>query len=234
MLTRRIVDLLHPVGEAVVETLYPRRCGGCGRRGAWVCPDCDLALRRFTRPWCERCGAPLALIACRCAELTPALAVVRSAAPDDGWLRVAVRSFKYAGETARAGHLGALLLPVLAGLDPIDALVPVPLHPRRERKRGYNQARLLAAVAGRSAGIPVVEALVRTRPTAQQVGLDAESRRANVRGAFAIRDGAAIAGCRVVLVDDVLTTGSTLGNCAETLVAGGAVWVGAATLARET
>jgi ComF family protein len=111
--------------------------------------------------------------------------------------------------------------------------VPVPLHARRERRRGYNQARLLARVAGRSAGIPIEEVLIRTRSTDQQVGLDADARRRNVRGAFAVRDGADISGRRFVLVDDVLTTGSTLGNCAETLVSGGAVWVGAVTLARE-
>jgi ComF family protein len=233
MVKRRVVDLLQIAGDAVVETLYPRRCAGCGRRGEWVCRDCDAALPRFARPWCERCGAPPVQVACRCAELALELAVVRSVASDDGWLRAAVRSFKYSGETARADHLGTLLLPLVTDLPPFDALVPVPLHSRRERKRGYNQARLLARVAGRSAGVPVEEVLLRIRPTDQQVGLDAQSRRANVRGAFATGDGAEIAGRRFVLVDDVLTTGSTLGSCAETLVAGGAAWVGAVTLARE-
>ncbi|HKG27451.1 MAG TPA: ComF family protein [Thermomicrobiales bacterium] len=233
MLTRRVANFLRIAGGAAVETLYPRCCAGCGRRGNWVCHDCDAALRRFARPWCERCGAPPLQLSCRCADLVPALAVVRSAAPDDGWLRAAVRSFKYSGETARAEHLGALLLPLLADLPPFDALVPVPLHARRERRRGYNQARLLAHAAGKGSSIPIEEVLVRTRPTDQQVGLDADARRKNVRGAFAVNDGADISGRRFVLVDDVLTTGSTLGNCAETLVGGGAAWVGAVTLARE-
>jgi ComF family protein len=230
---RQFVKLLGIAGDAVVETLYPRRCAGCGRRGSWVCQDCDAALRPFARPWCERCGAPPLQISCRCAELAPELAVVRSAALDDGWLRAAVRSFKYSGETARAGHLAALLPPLLADLPSFDALVPVPLHPRRERRRGYNQARLLATAAGNRVTMPVEEALIRIRPTSQQVGLDAESRRANVRGAFLVKDDADVVGRRFVLVDDVLTTGSTLGNCAVTLVAGGAAWVGAVTLARE-
>ncbi len=198
-----------------------------------MCHDCDAALQPFARPWCARCGAPPLQIACRCAELAPELAVVRSAALDHGWLRAAVRSFKYSGETARTEHLAALLPPLLADLPAFDALVPVPLHPRRERRRGYNQAWLLANAVGSQATIPAEEVLMRIRPTDQQVGLDAESRRANVRGAFAVKDGTAVAGRRFVLVDDVLTTGSTLGNCAATLIAGGAAWVGAVTLARE-
>lgn len=230
---RQVANLVRIVADAAVETIYPRRCAGCGRRGTWVCDECDSALAPFARPWCERCGAPPLQIVCRCAELTPELAVVRSAALDDGWLRAAVRSFKYAGETARVEHLADLLYPLLVDLPFFDALVPVPLHPKRERRRGYNQARLLANAAGDRATIQVEEVLIRIRPTEQQVGLDAESRRANVRDAFGVKDGADVAGRRFVLVDDVLTTGSTLGNCATTLIAGGASWVGAVTLARE-
>jgi ComF family protein len=230
---RQVAKFLQIVADAAVETVYPRRCAGCGRRGVWVCHDCDAALRPFARPWCERCGAPPLQIACRCPDLVAELAVVRSAALDDGWLRAAVRSFKYSGETARTGHLAGLLPPLLADLPSFDALVPVPLHPRRERRRGYNQARLIANAVGSQATIRVEEVLIRNRPTDQQVGLDAESRRANVRGAFAVKEGAEVAGRRFVLVDDVLTTGSTLGSCAATLIAGGAAWVGAVTLARE-
>jgi ComF family protein len=233
MSVARFGTTLRRGGDVVIETFYPRRCAGCGRRGKWVCAACDAQVRRFAPPWCERCGAPSSLIPCRCAELTESLSVLRSAALDEGWLRHAVRSFKYAGESARAGHLGDLLPPLIAELPPFDALVPVPLHRGRQRKRGYNQARLLANAVNRATNQPVVEALVRFRATAQQVGLNAEARRANVREAFAVREGADISGGRFVLVDDVLTTGSTLGQCAETLVAAGAVWVGAVTLARE-
>jgi ComF family protein len=229
----RLGDSLRRGGDLVIETVYPRRCAGCGRRGQWVCAECDSQLRRFIPPWCERCGAPSSLVRCRCADLPQTLSVVRSAALDERWLGHAIRSFKYAGETARAGHLGEMLPPLLADLPPFDGLVPVPLHRLRQRKRGYNQAELLAKVAGRANGHQVVEALVRFRATAQQVGLNAEARRANVREAFAVREGVEISGGRFVLIDDVLTTGSTLGQCAETLVAAGAAWVGAVTLARE-
>jgi ComF family protein len=162
-----------------------------------------------------------------------ALSVVRSVALDDGWLRHAIRSFKYAGETARADHLGALLIPLIIELPACDGLVPVPLHRLRQRKRGYNQAELLATVVSKGSGLQVLDALVRHRATAQQVGLNAEARRANVVGAFAVNDGTEITGGRFVLVDDVLTTGSTLGQCADVLIAAGAAWVGALTLARE-
>jgi ComF family protein len=230
---RRAAALARTSGNVLVETVYPRRCAGCGRRGAWVCADCDAALPRFARPWCERCGAPPAYAPCRCDGLTIALATVRSAAMDEGWLREAIRGFKYAGESARGDHLGALLEPLIADLSPIDTLVPVPLHPKRERQRGFNQARLLARRAGGDLAVPVADVLVRTRWTGQQVGLTAEARRENVRGAFAVRPRQDVEGRRIVLIDDVLTTGSTLANCAETLVGAGASWVGAVTLARE-
>jgi ComF family protein len=230
---RTVSEWLRVAGDAIVETIYPRRCAGCGRRGQWVCDECDPSVRRFSRPWCERCGSPLGHAPCRCRDLFIELDAVRSVAFDEGWLRTAIRSFKYDGESARDAHLGELLVPLIADLPTFDALVPVPLHERRERQRGYNQARLLAEVAARRTSIPVANLLVRVRSTGQQVGLDAAARRANVDGAFAVAGGQILSGRRYVLIDDVLTTGSTLGNCAATLVAAGAAWVGAATLARE-
>jgi len=219
---------------AIIDAIYPPRCGAadCGRRGAWVCPDCDAALSRIVPPWCARCGAPVGLAPCRCHELVPALAAVRSVAPFDGWLRDAIVAFKYRDEWARADHLGGLLVERLASLGPVDAVVPVPLHPKRERRRGYNQAALLANRAGRRAHLPSLDALARTRDTPQQVGLEATARHANVAGAFAHCPDSDVAGKHLVLVDDVLTTGATLGACAETLLAAGAARVCAVTLAR--
>jgi ComF family protein len=119
---------------------------------------------------------------------------------------------------------------VLAGA---EALVPVPLHPRRQRQRGFNQSELLAQALGRSAGIDVAaDALVRRQDTRSQTGLSAAARRANMKGAFAVRRRARIADRAVVLVDDVLTTGATASACAQALRASGAREVRLLTAAR--
>ena len=220
------------LGAGLVDAVYPARCAGCGRRGCWVCADCRAMVPPFVPPWCARCGIPDER-ACRCAELSPDLARLRSVAPFDGWLRRSVIAFKYDDETARAACLGDLLGDILGDFGVLDGLVPVPLHPRRLRARGYNQAVLLCDRAGASLGIPVREVLTRERETQAQVGLGADERRANVAGAFSLAPGAVVTGLRLALVDDVCTTGSTLGACAAVLTGAGAAEVVAATLARE-
>lgn len=157
----------------------------------------------------------------------------RSVAAYGGWLRSAILSFKYHDERARAPHLGGQLAGIVPSFGPIEGLVPVPLHPTRLRARGYNQAELLAREASKWTGVPLVLALRRTRATPQQVGLGAEERAANVGDAFAIAPDCGIAGKRLALVDDVTTTGATLGACAEVLIQNGALDVVSLTLARE-
>jgi len=221
------------VTTAIIETVYPRRCAGCARRGSWLCDECDAMLPRWTPPWCDRCGVPSALGTCQCDQLPPELDRVRSIAAFDGWLQEAIVAFKYSGEWARCDHLAARLHDAAADIwsVDVDGIVPVPLHPRRERARGFNQAEMLATRIGPSLGTPVFSILRRTRNTPQQVGLDADTRKINVEGAFvSIRD---VNGLRLVLVDDVLTTGSTLGACANELRARGAASVSAVTLARQ-
>ena len=118
---------------ALVDTLYPRRCAGCGRRGRWVCVACAMALPLAAPPWCRRCGEPEATGLCRCDDLPPALSALRAGGPFDGWLRSAILNFKYHDEWGRAEHLGDLVAAALVDLGPVDALVPVPLHPSRQR-----------------------------------------------------------------------------------------------------
>jgi ComF family protein len=217
----------------LVDTLYPRRCAGCGRRDVWLCAACDAALPRLAPPWCAGCGVSPGVAACRCDNLPRGVRAFRSVAPYAGWLREAIVAFKYDLEWDRADHLAATLVPALGDLPTIDALVPVPLHPCRLRWRGFNQSVLLAEGLGRRTAIPVLDWLERTRETDQQARLGAAARWANVSGAFAVRAGVDPSGLHLAVVDDVLTTGATLGACAEALLAGGAAAVSAVTLARE-
>ena len=147
-------------------------------------------------------------------------------------LAVAVHALKYRRRRRVATALGSLLA-ARYPYDPDALLVPVPLHVERLRSRGYNQALLLARTLGRSRGLEVAaRTLVRVRDTHMQPGLSAAARRRNLRGAFAVRESATIAGRHVVLVDDVLTTGATADACAFTLRAAGAARVDVFTAGR--
>ena len=228
-----IITVFRHAADFVIDFVYPKRCAGCSRRGTWLCDDCRMELPCFTSPWCDRCGVPGTYSRCKCPSTPGNLEQVRSVGPFDGWLRGAVVQFKYYGEWARAAHLGEPLATAVAHLQEIDVLVPVPLHSARLRQRGFNQSLLLAQHAGSLLGIEIVEALVRTRRTSAQVNLGAEQRLANVAGAFAVQPNVEVAGLSVVLIDDVVTTGSTLSACAEALLRAGAASVRAACLARE-
>jgi ComF family protein len=151
-----------------------------------------------------------------------------------GAIAVALRRFKYESRPDLAGSLGHLLREAVAEAGVCaDVVVPVPLHPKRLADRGYNQAALLARAAAARLSIPLAaRALVRMRHTTKQAHLGREARLGNVAQAFQVRDCAAIRGRRVLLIDDVVTTGSTLSACTEALLAGGAVSVQALVLAR--
>jgi ComF family protein len=162
------------------------------------------------------------------------LVAVRSAGLLRGPLRRAVHRLKYRSRRAAAGALADLLrFPVtqLGPLAPELVVIPVPLHGERLRERGFNQAEALAAPLADALGRPLRAAVLRVRATPTQVGLSRAQRRANVRGAFAASE--TLAGQAVLLVDDVTTTGSTLGSAAAACLAAGAVTVYAVTLARE-
>lgn len=148
-------------------------------------------------------------------------------------MREAIHRFKYGKERARAAHLGLPLATLLDQVPAVEAyrLLPVPLSSARRRERGYNQAEELARVLATATGRPLDTALARTRATPPQVGLDRAARHRNVRGAFTWQ-GAALNGARLILVDDVLTTGATADECAAVLKAAGAGWVGLVTVAR--
>lgn len=226
------IDWLRAAGNFAIDLVYPKRCAGCGAYGVWLCDDCDHRLVRFAPPLCDRCGVPTALNACQCEDLPIALSWVRSIGPFDGWLRGAVVQIKYHGEWGRCISLGPPLADVLDGL-PCDAMVPVPIHASRRRQRGFNQSRILAEHAASHAACQVRDVLQRVRPTASQVSLGGEARRVNVKGSIVVTEGANLSGLHVVLVDDVITTGSTIQACVEALNVAGVRSIGAITVARE-
>ena len=226
----------------LLQLLLPPACPFCGELlppgpATTFCPDCRDDLPPLVAPCCQRCALPFAtsggimhLCETCLREEAPAFARVHAAGRYDGLLREAVHRFKYRGEIGLDQPLGLLLaerLPALQGA----LLVPVPLHSGRLRERSYNQSLLLARVLGRSLGLPVAPTLLqRTRPTPPQQGLPAAVRRRNLQGAFALE---ADPGDRcILLVDDVMTTGSTVRECARVLGAGGAARVEVAIVAR--
>lgn len=220
--------LLRPAGR-LLDLALPPLCAGCGVEGAALCPACLPDLRsRLELP----AGTPLGL-----AEGPPhPLLQLEWCAAFRGATRAALHALKYAGERRLAEPLGRAVADRWrrAGAGG-EVLVPVPVHEARRRERGYDQAALIAEVAARELGLPWAPALERTRATTAQYHLDRRRRATNVADAFAVRPphAQAIRGRWVVLVDDVVTTGATLGEAATALLAGGAATVSAVTVARE-
>jgi ComF family protein len=223
------------VCSALVGLVLPPRCGSCRRVGSWLCGACLALVRSPSEPLCVRCGRELEFAGggCGCRRHLRSLARVRAAAVYDGPLERAIHRYKYEGWRALAPALGGLLAERLASQVPASAFVVwVPLHRARRRSRGYDQVELLAAELRRRLGLRSPRGrLARLRDTPPQVGLDRVRRRENVAGAFAWR-GPRLAGEPVVVVDDVMTTGSTLEACAAALRAAGSGPVHGLTLAR--
>ncbi len=228
-------QLLRSACQALLDLLFPPHCAGCGQWGALLCARCEAAIAFISPPVCPLCGRPepTASRCFLCRREPPPLAAIRSAALFEGPVRQAIYQLKYRGRRELARPLGMLMAKAWpARLFEADCLIPVPLHPERERERGFNQAHLLAEVLSVQVGLPMLPgALRRVRPTRPQVQLEAAARRENVRGAFAPGD-LPLRGRRPVLVDDVCTTTATLGACAEALRRAGVERVWAFTLAR--
>ena len=187
--------------DTALDLLLAPRCAGCGAAGSWLCLLC--------RDLCEpvRQGR------------------VTAAGTYGGALREAIHRFKYGGERALANELGALVATCvasdLATGTALDVVVPAVLHPDRARSRGYDQARLLAAVVAERTALPLRIPLRRIRLALPQITLDRAARAENLRGAY-VAEAGALSGARVALVDDVATTGATLAAATGALRAAGA------------
>jgi ComF family protein len=238
------------MADAVLSVVVAAPCAVCDTllehpAAGPVCDRCWSAVRPLTPPLCPRCGEPLGRLdsgVCgpdcpRCRRRPSLIASSRAVGAYAGLLRTLIHLLKYDRRRSLARPLAHLMtVHGAAVLADADAVIPVPLHWRRQWRRGFNQAALLAE----GVGLPAWPALVRTRATSSQVTLPAAARRRNVRGAFALARRwpwqvpwrVRIAGKTVVLVDDVATTGATLEACAAALCAAGAREVRALTAAR--
>jgi ComF family protein len=220
-----------------LDLLFPRWCVGCGREGDFICPDCFKSLPRITPPLCPRCGRPqLNAVLCPvCVSWSASIDGIRAPFKFDGAIRQAIHELKYNNLRAIAPLLGQWLGDYLADNTlPVEVLVPVPLHHKRLRERGYNQSRLLAQELAKLSGLALVEdCLVRELYTTPQARtLNVAERRSNVANAFSCRDRR-LEDKKVLLIDDVATSGATLDACARALKKSGASSVWGLVLAKE-
>ncbi|MDB6031450.1 MAG: ComF family protein [Verrucomicrobiales bacterium] len=233
--------------DAGLAFFYPEVCQICRDERAtvsdgFVGPNCWKNVEFIEPPFCERCGLPFegsltSTFECaNCRELKLLFAYARSAVAAKGMVLDIIHQYKYNRALWFEPFLARLLIqascPVLKPGD-WDMIVPVPLHPIKESEREFNQAERLSLHLAEALGLPMRhKVLCRVQPTRTQTRLTRAERAANVRKAFSLRDSVAVRGQRVVLVDDVFTTGATTSACAETLLAAGAVRVCTWTVAR--
>lgn len=220
---------------AGIDWLYPPHCGGCGEAGSRWCPDCQAKVQVLKPPLCQLCGTRVerAGLCRRCRLEKPAFEGLRSWAIFGGPIRNAIHRLKYQGDIALGEILARSMIHCLEGLGwAVDLVLPVPLSRARQAERGYNQAALLARPLALASGLRYKpRALKRSRETRSQVGLSVEQRRQNVAGAF-LSNPREVLGQKVLLIDDVATSGATIEACSQSLRAAGAAAVYALTLAR--
>ncbi len=240
-----MLPILQAAGRAAVGLVYPPSCSACGAATGEphaLCAGCWRGLRFIERPYCERLGTPFAvdhgapLLSPAAIADPPVFDRARAVAHYDDTARALVHRLKYGDRPDLARALGRMMATAGAELLPAaDVIVPVPLHRLRLWRRRFNQAMALARMVAAASGRPCDPFLLaRVKRTDAQVGLTKAQRRENLQGAFRVpaEARAKLAGKRVLLVDDVLTTGATANACSRALIRGGAAAVDVLAFAR--
>jgi ComF family protein len=237
--THKLLNFSQQTLQHLLDLIFPPQCGGCKKSGSILCSSCATQFLPIPPPLCQHCNSPLPphghCQLCRYHKL--ALSGLRVAYTFKDPLRSCIHSLKYHGNVRLASPLGLLLAKTYRTCNiQADLIIPVPLHPKRLRERGYNQAQLLAQACAQAVGVPLnTSFLQRTRATQAQVQLRGNERFSNVAEAFCCSSPIAtkrLLKRRVVIVDDVCTTGATLEACATPLFAAGASEVWGLVLAR--
>ena len=226
---------LSRVVGAALDLVFPPTCAVCSTEGRFLCKGCETSLPRLQKPSCLMRASPGAASLCSwCARTAPASDGIRAPYLMEGAVRDMVYSLKYRNLRASAPKLARLMTGYLESEPmPAKVLMPVPLHSRRERERGYNQSELLSRELSNATGIPLeTGSLRRTHNTPPQVSMESpDERRLNIQGAFDCASN--VDTVEVLLIDDVITTGSTISACARALKDAGASSVWGLALARQ-
>lgn len=233
--------------RGLVDLVFPPTCPTCGkvmgRDGpSPFCPACKAEISLIRTPLCPSCGVPFFADASgdhlcgECLTNKRPFSLARAVGLYQGTLLKALILFKYSGRTGLGRPLGEMMADLadsLWGKGSFDLVVPVPLHVRKLRQRGFNQAVILGRSVARRLAVPLdFTVLKRDLETPPQVGLGKKERLRNIKGAFTVAEPHRVKAKRILLVDDVYTTGSTIGECAAVLAAGGAKEISVLTLAR--
>lgn len=220
---------------AALDLIYPPSCGGCGQRGIRWCESCQFQTKVLSSPICNRCGRPHDRegVCNLCISSQPVISSIRSWAIYEDPLRNAIHRLKYHRDISLGEVLSRHLIGSMQYVHwPIDMIVPVPLARSRLVERGYNHAALLAYPLALNTGIDYrPKVLHRVRETKTQVGLSFEQRKHNVAGAF-VAESEKVVNKRILLIDDIVTSGATLDACARGLLMAGASDIYGLTLAR--
>ena len=238
-----LIEALHDIGNV----FFPPQCLGCAKitmdfSDQVFCVECSKKIKFITGSLCPVCGisfpgSPAGNHLCgNCLEIRPYFSIARAVADYESLILEAIHQFKYSRNIATGDALASFMAEFpFPDIDfkKYNLIIPVPLHIKKLRERGFNQALILALAIEKKYRIPVNFSLLKRRKfTLTQTGLDKKQREKNMRGAFTVKDNNLVKDKNIILIDDVYTTGATVNQCAKTLIKAGAKELAVLTLAR--